>query len=428
MCASFQNERHLAKNITSKAVIVFILSASFYLYEYILQVAPSVMVREIMQSFHVGAEGVGTISAFYYYAYAPMQLPAGVLFDYYGPRLLITVATCVCAIGAIFFALTKSVFMASLGRFLIGFGSAFSFIGILILVYHWFPAKRFAMMVGIAQFMSSLGAIFGEIPLAFLSKELGWRQATMLLAGLGFVLALLVWKIVKNSPDGQIKSTKNKKSSVLNEWRKLHEVCQKPQTWAVGFYAFCSWTPITILGALWIVPYLKTLYHVDTIVAAKASTMIWLGIGFGSPFLGWFSDKIRKRKLPLSLSMVIGLLSSTWLIIGGQMSWGLMYLTLFIFGMSASGQALSFALVKENNTSDYVGTASGFNNASVLIGGAIFQPLFGYVLKYYWQGETLNHIPIYGIEAYFKALYVIPCFYIAALLALLFFIKEPKMH
>ena len=104
------------------AYLIFFLAASFYLYEFILQVAPSVMADPMMKTFHVTAEGFGVISAFYFYAYAPMQLPAGLLFDRYGPRKLMTFALMLCAFGSFFFASTDSVLTASLGRFLIGIG------------------------------------------------------------------------------------------------------------------------------------------------------------------------------------------------------------------------------------------------------------------------------------------------------------------
>src|ERR1700735_5467360 len=93
---------------------VFLLSATFYLYEYVLQVAPSVMAEPMMRAFQVNAAGFGIVSAFYFYAYAPMQLPAGLLFDRYGPRKLMTFALILCALGSFFFASTTSIVTAAL--------------------------------------------------------------------------------------------------------------------------------------------------------------------------------------------------------------------------------------------------------------------------------------------------------------------------
>lgn len=417
--------KKLEKN-RSKAIVIFILAASFYLYEYILQVAPSVMSDEIMRTFNVGAAGLGTISAFYFYAYAPMQLPAGLLFDCYGPRRLITAAILFCSCGAVFFALTNSLLMASLGRFFIGIGSAFSFIGILVLISRWFKPAQFALMAGIAQMGSSLGAIFGEFPLAKLAESVGWRQATFILSGIGVFLALLVWCIVRDTPYTTKPSQKT--VSVLKEWRRLLIVMHHPQTWMVGLYAFCSWTPIAIFAALWGVPYLVRLYDISTAQAAMACSLVWIAIGIGSPLLGWFSDKIENRRYPLMLAMLFGVITSLGLIFLDKLPFNSLYFVLFFFGLSASGQTLSFAVVKENNRPEYVGSASGFNNLSVLIGGAIFQPVFGLILYANWQGKLSHNMPVYSISAYKTAMLMLPVFHLIGLLTAYFLIKEPKRN
>ena len=136
----------LTKHPMFQAYLVFFMAASFYLYEYVLQVAPSVMAEPMMQTFGVTAKGFGIVAACYFYAYAPMQLPAGILFDRYGPRRLMTCALCLCALGSFFFASTESLWTAALGRWFIGVGSAFSFIGVLVLLSRWFPPNYFAVL------------------------------------------------------------------------------------------------------------------------------------------------------------------------------------------------------------------------------------------------------------------------------------------
>ena len=409
----------------SKAIAIFVLATCFYLYEYILQVAPSVMAEPIMRSFGVGAVGLGTISAFYFYAYAPMQLPAGLLFDCYGPRRLITLAVLLCALGTVFFALTSSSIMASAGRFFIGIGSAFSFIGILVLISRWFPAHQFALMAGIAQMGSSLGAIFGEFPLAILADTVGWRQALFILAAIGGVLAVLVWLVVRDAPYASKHLAV--KRNVTKEWYRLIVVLKKRQTWAVGLYAFCSWTPIAIFAALWGVPYLSQVYDISNAKAAGLCSIIWLIIGLGSPLLGWFSDKIHNRRYPLILAMVVGVLGSFGIVYLPELGHGYLYIILVAFGFSASGQTLSFAVIKENNKPEHVGSASGFNNLSVLIGGAIFQPLFGWVLELNANAVTYVHTtPVYSVSAYQAALWLLPAIHLIGVLTAWFLIREPR--
>ena len=64
------------------------LAALFYFYEFVLRVAPSVMVNDIMGQLGINAAQFGILTACYYYAYTPMQMLVGVLIDKFGPRRL----------------------------------------------------------------------------------------------------------------------------------------------------------------------------------------------------------------------------------------------------------------------------------------------------------------------------------------------------
>lgn len=415
-------ELNKEKSPLFNAYCVFLLAASFYMYEFILQVAPSVMAEPMMRTFHVTAEGFGVISAFYFYAYAPMQLPAGLLFDRYGPRRLMTTALIMCAFGSFFFASTESVVTACLGRFIIGIASAFSFIGVLVLVSRWFPAKRFALFAGIAQAMSSVGAITGEAPLAALTELVGWRKASFILAGVALILSTLLWRFIRDYPDN---STQKKPANhIKDELYRLIEVCKHAYTWIIGAYAFSIWTPIAVFAALWGVPYLQVKYNVSVVVASSMISMIWIGIGIGSPLLGWISDKISSRRFALALSSCLGLIASIAVFYVPNVSLMTMYLLLLLFGMGSSGQSISFAAINENNPPHLVGTASGFNNLCVLLGGAIFQPLVGRLLHQATNLQSAGFVHIYSEEVFKNALMVVPICYALSLLVVIFFLKE----
>nr|WP_028387875.1 MFS transporter [Legionella fairfieldensis] len=404
------------------AYLIFLLSATFYLYEFVLQVAPAVMAESMMKSFQVNAAGFGIVSAFYFYAYAPMQLPAGLLFDRYGPRKLMTSALILCAIGSFFFASTDSLYTAALGRFLIGIASAFSFIGVLVLVSRWFPPQQFALLAGIAQSMSSIGAMFGEMPLAALIERVGWRNASFILALIGLGLAALIWSVIRDYPHQPIQSAP--KRSFKDEWHRLLSVWRHSYTWVISSYSFAIWTPIAVFAALWGVPYLQQKYQINVLTASGLCSMIWLGIGLGSPLLGWISDRCCSRRLALAVSAMFGLIATLVLLYLPDLPLNGAYFVLFLLGFGAGGQTVSFAVVKDNNPPELVGTASGFNNLSVLLGGAIFQPVVGILLNNSKGWSVVNDLPIYTMQSYNKALFIMPLCYLASLIVALFLLKE----
>jgi len=408
-----------------RATIIFLLAATFYLYEFTLQVSPSVMTTPLMADLHIHAAGLGTMAAFYFYAYAPMQIPGGLLFDRFGPRLVMTFALIVCGLGSLFFSQTTTVQFASLGRFLMGIGSACSFVGLLVLISRWFPAKYFALLAGVAQLMSSIGAIFGETTLASSVENFGWRSTMFWTAIIGFGLAALIWLVVRDYPKhhpahGKCHTEKE------SEFKKLKTVLSNSQTWVVASYTFLVWSPIIVFAAMWGVPYTEQLYHLSPTQAGMLVSCVWIGIGIGSPLFGWVSDWMGSRCIPLAVTAVIGLLTTLFILYMQHISLYLYALLMFFFGIGASGQALSFAVVKENNTPENVGTASGFNNFATVFGGAVLQPLAGVMLTLAWDGKLHNAVPVYSVLAYRHALLILPICFSLAFFVSCFFLKETK--
>jgi len=381
------------------------------------------MTHQLMSSYGVGAAGLGTISAFFYYGYTPMQLPAGLLYDRFSPRIILPIATVICALGTLFFAITHSPILASNARFMMGLGSAFSFIGTLVLIARWFPPKYFALLAGITQSMSSVGAIIAGAPLTAVIYYIGWRHSLIGLSIMGFILAIAMWLFIKDSSAGVKKEVKEEKLS-HQTFKGLRYLLHNSQSWYIAIYGLAIWAAIITFAALWGVPYIKQFFHTTTTIASMAIAMIWIGIAIGSPFLGWLSDRIKRRCLITSLCASGGVLSTLSILYIPHLSFSIMCVALFGIGIAASGQSLSFAIIKDNTPPAFVGTAVGFNNMAIVSGGALFQPLVGYLLHIYWSGATDGGVPVYGLTAYRHALWVLPVCFIVALIMSWFFIKE----
>lgn len=62
--------------------LVCLVGAIFYCYEFFLRVAPNTMAQSIMSFYKIGAGEFGLLTAFYAYAYTPMQIIVGILLDH----------------------------------------------------------------------------------------------------------------------------------------------------------------------------------------------------------------------------------------------------------------------------------------------------------------------------------------------------------
>jgi MFS family permease len=404
------------------AYLICILGSSFYMYEFMLQVSLGVMTNELMHDLSLNAASLGVVSAFYFYAYMPMQVPAGLLHDRFGPRSVLTFAILVCALGALCFSFSHNMWQASAGRFMMGIGSAFSFSGALMLIARWFPPKHFAVVSGIVQLMSSVGAISGEVPLAVAIEHWGWRNTMVHLFVLGVLLAVLVWLVVRNFPKSQ-GATPLQNLHAASTKPSFKDVFGKAQSWWVAFYSFLIWAPIAAFAGLWGIPFLVSAYSLSTEAASLACAMIWIGIGVGSPLIGWVSERIERRNTMLaacSFLGIVGAMATIYL----SLSPFLLYLSLFLFGIAGSGQSLAFSVVRDVSHPRTMGAAIGLNNMATVAGGAILQPIIGYMVHSHWGGAMVNHVPLYGVTDYRFALFMIPLCYILALIISFFLIKE----
>jgi MFS family permease len=409
------------KKITSQAVLVLLLAVSFYLYEYLVQVAPAVMTAPLMRDFALHAGSISATLAFFYYAYSPMQLPGGLLYDRFGPRKILTLFMAICVLGVYIFAHAHSTAMLALGRFLMGAGGAVSFVGPLILAARWFAAKHFAFIAGMIQTLGAVGAILGQVVVAKIVEKLGWRMAMMDAFVLGIILVVLIALLVRNHP-------KDSKVYEFNpaehhEVANLKELLSKTQTYIIALYSFFTWLPMTVFGALWGVSFLAKMYDLNTLAAAEKMAFVWGGVAVGSPFFAWWSEKINKRCLPLSSTGLIGLVAMLFVLFV-PMNTALLALCLFGIGLGTSGQSLSFAVVRDVSNHRTMGTAMGFNNLAVVAGGAIGQPLVGFLMDLHWSGAHARGVPIYSLSDYQSALVVIPISFLLVFIFGQFLIKE----
>lgn len=404
-----------------RASIIIILGACFYFYEFAVRVAPSVLTQQLMQAFHLNAASLSMMASLFYLAYIIMQIPTGLLYDRFGPRLLLTAAILICAFGTLLFAVTGQVWLLNVGRFMTGFGGAFAFIGVLVLASSWFPARYFALVAGLVQFLGSIGALMGEGPLAAAADHFGWRAALLGLFWLGLTIAVLVFLIVRDRPSHMPEPKQHKFGE--GELRRLLSVFKQKQTWVVAIYNFAIWTPMIVFPALWGISYIRNLYHINTTAAAGMVQLIWLGVAFGSPLFGWWSQKIGQRRLPLVSSALISFVAIV-LILFVSMPQVLMYPVMIVFGLGASGQSLAFAVVKDNNSQSTIGTAVGFNNLATVLGGIFVLPVVGLLIKWGWNGRIVHGLPIYTLNEYRHAMYVIPVSLLLAFIASFFWLKE----
>lgn len=403
--------------------IVWGLAATFYFYETLLQVSLDVMAPDLMRTFQANATALGKLGGYYFWIYALMQIPIGVLLDRFGARRLLTTAATICTLGCLVFATATKLNIAEIGRLLIGFGSAFAAISCLSLVARWFPIRRFALVAGLSLTIAMLGAIGGHIPLAILISWLGWRHSMLLLSLVGAILAGFIWRVVRDSPPQTINQQTITHVAQKNLLTGLKITSSNTQSWLVACYGGLMYAPTIVLGSLWGVTFLMTQYGITPISASKLISIFFTGWAAGSVLFGWFSDHIGKRRPAMLIGSCGALITTLAIIYIANLPIIALGFLLFMFGAFSSGFFPAFSIIREINPPNVSGSALGFMNSINMVGGALGQPLVGWLLDKNWAGKMEAGTRIYTTANFHFALTVIPIC-IAISLLILFFIRE----
>ncbi len=369
-----------SNTLSLRPLLSWLVVALFYFYQFLLQVTPSVLKPEIVRDFNCSSLEFGSLSAYFLYAYALMQIPVGLILDKKGPRWVMTIAAVVCSIGCYLFAQSDTLAIAKFGRFLMGLGGAFGAVGCMKVASMQFESKYFSLMTGLAVMIGMSGALFGQAMIgAFINDSIDWRDVFTNLAMLGFAVSLLIAIAVSNhtyyEPDNAEYETK------LSLKEELMMVVSNKKSWFAALYAGLMYTPTLAFGELWGVPFLTEGHSISRAFAGKIVPCMFLGWICGSPLFGLLAEKYHRNHLMLLCNIVVlALVCITISPITANWTVGYWIMDFFLIGLFSSGFILAFTSVKEANSPEVAATSSGFTNTINTICGALAQPLIGYIL------------------------------------------------
>ena len=363
----------------SYAWLVWALAAISFGYAFFHRVAPSVMVSDLMAEFAIGGAMLGTLSALYFYPYVLLQIPLGTLLETIGTRLLLSCALSLAAAGSVLFGLAPQIELAYLGRILIGIGSSVGFLGSLALAKRWFPERRFAFLAGLSMFTGMTSGMVAQAPLAYFVDEFGWRSSLMLLGGLGFVLAGLVFALVRNAPPDQpqVSSSGFDRAAFFSS---LRQAASSREVWKIAFVALTLSGPMLTLGGLWGTPYLIAAYDLARPDAAFLMSLLLLGWAFGAPSAGWLSDRLGQRRPILVAGCVAVSALLCLLIFVPALPLPAAVAVMVLIGFSGGTMTSCFALVRQVMPDHLTGAAVGIVNSLTVASGAVLQPVVGLLL------------------------------------------------
>ncbi len=386
--------------------VVFSLLAAGYLLVYFHRLSPAVVALDLMRDLGAGAVLVGWLGAAYFWPYALMQLPAGLLSDSWGPRRTITVFFALAGVASILFGLAQGPYWAIGARVLVGVGVSMLFVPTMKVLTRWFRVGEYARMAGILMAVGGAGALSAAAPLAWLSSLLGWRGSFMAIGGATLVLAAAIWFLVRNRPEEMglppaepEPPDQAEAPPALGLWQGVRLVLGTWRFWPLGVWFFFSCGIFFSFGGLWGGPYLMQVYGLSRSQAGAVLSMLAWAMILGSPALSYLSDKLlrSRKKVLVGCAGLLLLLSLPLALAPGGFSLAMLYGWCFLLGLSASAVVvIAFTSAKELFPVQIAGTATGLVNLFPFLGGAVMQPLLGMLLASQGGGGGSYDAAAYG--------------------------------
>ena len=402
--------------------LVCLSAAMFFCYEFFQVNMFNALAPELIKTFDTNGTVLSLLSSLYFYGNVLLLVPAGILLDKLSTRKLILLAMALSIIGTTIFALSTSLFMAAFGRFLVGVsGGPFCLLSTLRLASRWFPENRLAFVTGLIVAIGMLGGILSQTPLAILIDGLGWRQAILMDVFGGLLILFLLYLVIQDYP-------KDKKAQLMEQEalfkqrgfvQGLKVVVLKYQNWYCGIFASLLNLPIFLLGALVGGLYLTQTFGISAIEASLVTSMLYIGMLIGSPFFGWISDKVGVRKPPMTLGLLLCLGAILIVMESTHLSVNSLLILFLLIGFGSSSQILAYPMVAESNPLALTGSSEGLAATLIMSGGAIFQPVIGWLMELHWDGQISQGVPLYSSQNFHEAMLLFPISLAISLLMIL---------
>lgn len=402
--------------------LVVFSAALFFFYEFIQMNMFSSLDTDLMSAFSINATQLSRLASTYFYSNLLFLFPAGIILDRFSTRKVILTALLICAIGTLLFGYSHSVTVAQICRFFTGIGSAFCFLSSMRLASRWFPSQRLALITGLVVTMAMLGGMMAQTPLTLLIEKLGWRHAIAVDAALGLVIWGIIFLFVKDFPEqNNVQMQKEKEQlHALGFWQSITSSYFRLQNWLCALYTSTLNLPVAVLGAIFGSLYLEQVKHLSRVDASYAPMMIFIGTVVGSPFAGWLSDKIGRRKLPMAIGAILSIAIVSMIIYLPSLSLYQYIILFLLLGFTSSTQIISYPTVAESNPKILTATSISVVSFTTIAGYPISQQLFGYFLDMGKDAQIINNVHVYSAADYSRALIILPvAFAIGLIMSLL---------
>jgi predicted MFS family arabinose efflux permease len=351
-------------------VLVFAWTANFTIRTGFASLLPPIM-RELDLSY----TRAGVLAAGFFYAYALLQVPAGVLGDRFGRRRVLVTGLVLGAVACAVTGVAASFAALLVARVLTGASQASLFSNDRAIIVSVTPAEKIALGQGISFSGPGLGLVLGLALGGVLGDRVSWRVVFFLFALGPLAAALLVRRFVPPSPG--VSATGAARA-------RVRAVLGRPDLWMIGAASACA-IYVQFVLATW-----APMFFIEAGVGdlaragAYAATQGVAAVG-GLIVGGWVADAVRRHGVGGKLIMAASLAALTLTMIvmsrvlahhASPLALGVTLVLAAFFVWSTWGPV--YALIGELSPGAMLGTAFGFSNTISFVGAMVGPTVTGW--------------------------------------------------
>ncbi|GLW32756.1 MFS transporter [Actinoplanes regularis] len=342
--------------------------------------------------FDVGASALASFAVLQLLVYAGLQIPVGVLLDRFGSLRLVVCGALVMAAGQVLMAFADGIAGAVAARVLVGAGDAMTFISVLRLVPHWFPARRVPVLTQLTGLVGQLGQVVSAVPLALLLAGPGWTTAFLSAAGAGVFVALAALAALHDTPERRVTigspiNLRKLGADVAGAWRH-------PGTRLGLWTHFTTQFTGTVFALMWGIPFLIAGEGVSRGTASSLLTLFVIVAMMTGPVLGALVQRYPLRRSLLVLGIVAINLGAWALVIlwPGRAPLPVLILLVVAIGSGGPGSMIGFDYARTFNPPHRLGTATGVVNVGGFVASLLTIELVGLILDARTGGSADYHL------------------------------------
>ena len=406
----------------SKAWGVFSLASANFFISQFYRSTNAVIAPQLLGDLSLSTEDLGLLSAAFFYAFGLAQIPITVYLDRIGARRMMTGLSLLGAAGAFVFSWADSLAVGVLGRALLGIGMACNLMGTLKLLTLWFDPLRFATLSGVVLAVGTLGNMAATSPFVLLVDWMGWREAFQVLGGFTFLLVMLFYAFVRDSPEdsAENRGTASPPEKPSHGFEHLRLLLKNKDYWIISYATFVRYGVFAAFQTLWAGPFLMEGLGISPVPAGHLIFLVNLGMLVSGPLWGAVSDRVfrtRKWVVCFDLGVITLLLSLT---AGTGPDTGLMVLLALFFGLGFfQPGTLMYVQVKEIMPLRMAGTAMTGVNFFTMVGAAFFLQAVGDFMQSFYP-EASRSLPA------FRTAFLLCAAFMASVVALYAFTTDTR--